>query len=473
MKQAHRVVGTSARRADAVAKVTGGARYTVDLSVPGMAYAFVVRSTRAHAAITGIDRTAAAASPGVIRVLIGDDLLAAGLTPYYGHVVLDHPVLAIERVRFQGEPVAVVVAETKREAAEAAELVDVSYEDLPVVIDAQEALKPDAPVLHERRGERVGDEGMDEGEKGLVGNVCAIARVEWGNIDEAFAGAHLVVEGEYRYPMLYGYAMEPYNALAFFDQGDLVVFSTAQHVYMVRRDLARMFHLPLARVRVSAPYVGGGYGTKSYTKVEGMTAAAAFFTGRAVKLDLSVEEAMLTTRSASAHIRARSAFTADAAPIAFRRCALSRAPCSPTPFPRAHCAGSARRRETSRASCRWTRRRRSSASIRSSCGSATSSGLARSSCPVSGRSTRTSRTTSAASRRPWSGRERASAARSDSACQRRTRVRIPHRPRRCASTPMRRSRSSPVRPSSAKARGPCSRRSSRRSSASPSRAWAW
>ena len=311
MKRAHRVVGTPARRADGVAKVTGAARYAVDLSVPGMAYAAVVRSTRAHAKITGIDRTAAAASPGVIRVLIGDDLLAAGLTPYYGHVVLDHPVLAIERVRFHGEPVAVVVAETKREAAEAAELVDVSYEDLPAVIDADEALKPDAPVLHERRGERVGDEGMDEGEKGLVGNVCAIARVGWGNIDEALARAHLVVEGEYRYPMLYGYAMEPYNALAFFDQGDLVVFSTAQHVYMVRRDLARMFHLPLARVRVSAPYVGGGYGTKSYTKVEGMTAAAAFFTGRAVKLDLSVEEAMLTTRSASAHIRARSAFTKD------------------------------------------------------------------------------------------------------------------------------------------------------------------
>src|SRR5207248_1347171 len=180
---------------------------------PGMAYAAVVRSTRAHAKITGIDRTAAAASPGVIRVLIGDDLLAAGLTPYYGHVVLDHPVLAIERVRFHGEPVAVVVAETKREAAEAAELVDVSYDDLRAVIDADEALKPDAPVLHERRGERVGDEGMDEGEKGLVGNVCAIARVEWGNIEEALARAHLVVEGEYRYPMLYGYAMEPYNAL--------------------------------------------------------------------------------------------------------------------------------------------------------------------------------------------------------------------------------------------------------------------
>jgi CO/xanthine dehydrogenase Mo-binding subunit len=244
-------------------------------------------------------------------VLTGEDLLAAGLTPYYGHVVLDHPVLAIERVRFHGEPVAVVVAESKREAAEAAELVDVAYEDLPVVIDAHDALQPGAPDLHERRGERVGDEGMDEGEGGLERNVCAIARVGWGDVDAAFEKAHLVVEGEYRYPMLYGYAMEPYNALAFFDQGDLIVYSSAQHVYMVRRDLARMFHLPLARVRVSAPYVGGGYGTKSYTKVEGMTAAAAYFTGRPVKLDLSVEEAILTTRSAAAHIRARSAFTKD------------------------------------------------------------------------------------------------------------------------------------------------------------------
>jgi CO/xanthine dehydrogenase Mo-binding subunit len=308
---ARKVAGTSARRVDGIAKVTGAARYTVDLSAPGMAHAIVVRSTRAHARIAKIDRAAAAASPGVLRVITGDDLLAAGLTPYYGHVVLDHPVLAIERVRFHGEPVALVVAETRREAAEAAELVDVKYEELPAVIDADDALEPDAPILHEQRGERVGDEGMDQGEGGLVGNVCAIATVGWGDLEDAFKRAHLVVEGEYRYPKLYGYAMEPYNALAFFDQGDLVVFSSAQHVYMVRRDLARMFHLPLARVRVSAPYVGGGYGTKSYTKVEGMTAAAAHFTARPVKLDLSVEEAVLTTRSASARIRARSAFTAD------------------------------------------------------------------------------------------------------------------------------------------------------------------
>jgi len=307
----HRVAGTPAPRVDGIAKVTGAARYAIDLSVPGMAHVIVVRSTHAHARIRGIDRDAAAASPGVLRVITGADLVAAGLTPYYGHVVLDHPVLAIGKVRFHGEPVALVVAESRREAAEAAELVTVDYDELPSVTDATEALAPGAPVLHEQRGERVGDEGMDGGEAGLAGNVCSVAQLGWGDVDAAFKTAPVVVEGEYRYPMVYGYAMEPYNALAFFDQGDLVVYSSAQHVYMVRRDLARMFGLSLARVRVIAPYVGGGYGTKSYTKVEGMTAMATYFTGRPVKLDCSIEEAMLTTRSDSALLRARSAFTKD------------------------------------------------------------------------------------------------------------------------------------------------------------------
>lgn len=311
MTVGRRVAGTEAPRVDGIAKVTGAARYAMDLSVPGMAHAIVVRSERAHARITGVDRDSAAKHPGVLRILTGDDLVAAGLTPYYGHVVLDHPVLAIGKVRFHGEPVVLVIAETRLAAAEAADLVRVEYEDLPEVIDADEALRPDAPLLHEERAERVGDEGFDSGDGELTGNLSSIAQFGWGDVEAEVAKAHLVIEGEYRYPMLYGYAMEPYNALAFFDQGDLVVYSSCQHVYMVRRDLARMFTLPLSRVRVIAPYVGGGYGTKSYTKVEGMTAMASYFTGRPVKLDLSVEEAILTTRSDSARIKARSAFAKD------------------------------------------------------------------------------------------------------------------------------------------------------------------
>lgn len=311
MTAGRRVAGTEAPRVDGIAKVTGAARYAMDLSVPGMAHAIVVRSERAHARIAGVDREAAAQHPGVLRILTGDDLVAAGLTPYYGHVVLDHPVLAIGKVRFHGEPVVLVIAETRLAAAEAADLVRVEYEDLTEVIDADDALRPDAPLLHEQRAERVGDEGFDSGDGELTGNLSSIAQFGWGDVEAQVARAHLVIEGEYRYPMLYGYAMEPYNALAFFDQGDLVVYSSCQHVYMVRRDLARMFALPLSRVRVIAPYVGGGYGTKSYTKVEGMTAMASYFTGRPVKLDLSVEEAILTTRSDSARIRARSAFAKD------------------------------------------------------------------------------------------------------------------------------------------------------------------
>jgi CO/xanthine dehydrogenase Mo-binding subunit len=145
----------------------------------------------------------------------------------------------------------------------------------------------------------------------LEGNLCAAANVGWGDVDAAMASADVVVEGEYRYPMLYGYAMEPYNAIASFEEGSLVVYSTAQHPYMVREDLARIFGLPLARVRVVVPYVGGGYGTKSYTKVEPLAALGARVTGRPVRVALSVEESILTTRSDAARVWARSGFAAD------------------------------------------------------------------------------------------------------------------------------------------------------------------
>ena len=179
MSAERRVVGTEAKRQDGIAKVTGAARFAIDLSVPGMAHAVVLRSTRAHARITRIERGVSRRAHGVLAVITGEDLLAAGLTPYYGHVVLDHPVLAIERVRYHGEPVALVVAETRLDAEEAADLIEVEYEELPAVIDADAALAPDAPVLHDKRGERVGDEGMDQGEGELAGNVSAIAKVEW------------------------------------------------------------------------------------------------------------------------------------------------------------------------------------------------------------------------------------------------------------------------------------------------------
>jgi CO/xanthine dehydrogenase Mo-binding subunit len=303
------VAGTSVPRVDGLEKVTGRARYALDITLPGMAHGAVVRSSRAHARITHMDTAAAEALPGTLAVVTGASV--APLNPRFGHVVRDHPALAVDRVLYHGEPVALVVAETRRAAERAARLVEVSYEDLPAVMDAGEALAPGTLELHPDRPQRTEDAGLDQGGAALEGNLCAAASVGWGDVDAALERADVVIDGEYRYPMLYGYAMEPYNAIASFEEGSLVVHSTAQHPYMVREDLARIFDLPLARVRVIVPYVGGGYGTKSYTKVEPLAALGAWVTGRPVRVALSVEESILTTRSDGVVVRARSAFAAD------------------------------------------------------------------------------------------------------------------------------------------------------------------
>ena len=305
-----RVSGTSVPRLDGVAKVTGRAKYAVDLDVPGAVHGVAVRSDRAHARIAGIDGSEAERVPGVLAVITAQTV--APIDVRFGHISRDHPALAVDKVLYAGEPVALVVADTRRAAEKAARLVRVDYEDLPAVIDADEALAGGAPLLHVTHPGRTGDEGFhNTGGGALQGNLCAENILGWGDVDAAFEAADVVVEGEYRYPMLYGYAMEAYNATAVFEEGSLTVYTTAQHPYMVRDDLALMFGMPLARVRIVVPFVGGGYGSKSYTKVEPLAALGAHVTGRPVRVALSVEEAIYTTRADGARIHARTAFGAD------------------------------------------------------------------------------------------------------------------------------------------------------------------
>lgn len=299
-------IGEHVARRDGPAKVTGAAQYAIDLELPGMCHARLVRSPYAHARIRRIDVTAARAVRGVVAVVTARDFADVDL--YYGHAVRDHPLIADGKVRFAGEPVAAVVAEDPVIAAEAAALVEVEYEELPFVTDAAEALRPNAPLIHERSAPRQTREGAAADHP----NVCSRSEHKWGDVAAAFAKAHLVVESEYAYPMAYAYAMEPYNAIARFREGRLEVWSSCQHPFMVRDDLARCFHLPLSAVRVSVPYVGGGYGSKSYTKIEPLVSALALRAQRPVKLALSVEESILTTRSVSARIKLRTAFDAGA-----------------------------------------------------------------------------------------------------------------------------------------------------------------
>ena len=295
-------------RRDAWEKVTGRACYAIDAAMPNMAHAAVVRSERAHAYITGIDRADADAAPGVITVVTADDLGDLGLR--FGHIVPDHFILAAGKVRYYGEPVAVVVAETPHQAADAAELVWVEYDDLPALTDAATALASDV-LIHEQSYVEPGQEFLGVAPAASADNAAHRDELAWGDAEAALAGAATVVETTTSFPIVYGYAMETYNALADWQPGSLHVVSTAQHPLMVRKELARMFSLPLAAVRVEVPYIGGGYGSKSYTKLEPLAAAASWASGRPVKVTTDVEAAMYTTRADGALVTVRTGFDAD------------------------------------------------------------------------------------------------------------------------------------------------------------------
>lgn len=302
-------VGQSVARVDGVAKVTGQAKYAVDFAKPGMLHGHVVRSTRAHAAIKSIRTDRAESIDGVVAVITAESL--TGLFPRYGHVVADHPILAIDKVRFYGEPVALIVAESPYIASDAAGAVRIKYEDLPSVMTPEAALSEDAPLLH-TQSYPSGDQSFSEAQyEADRSNIAHQVDIEWGDVDAAMAEASHIVETTARYPMLYAYAMEPYNALAEFDEGTLDVISTAQHPFQVREDLARIFSLPLNQVRVRSPLLGGGYGSKSYTKVEPLAAVGAWATGRPVQVALDVEGAIHTTRADSAVVKAKTGLAAD------------------------------------------------------------------------------------------------------------------------------------------------------------------
>ncbi|MDH5422500.1 MAG: xanthine dehydrogenase family protein molybdopterin-binding subunit [Acidimicrobiia bacterium] len=308
------MTGMSEERVDAHAKVTGKALYALDLTVSGMLHGHLVRSTRAHATIRSIDVAAALATEGVVAAITADDL--GDLFARYGHIVADHPILAIDKVRYYGEPVVLVVADNPYAAADGASHVRVRYADLPVMINPEDALAEGAERIHSEDYE-YGDRSFEEAQSTLGdSNLAHVADLEWGDVDGAFASAPHVVESNVTYPMLYAYAMEPYNAVAWFDEGELEVVSTAQHPFQVRSDLARIFSLPLNQVRVRSPLLGGGYGSKSYTKVEPLAAVAAWITGRPVKVATDVDGAIHTTRADGATIRVRSAFADDGAILA-------------------------------------------------------------------------------------------------------------------------------------------------------------
>ena len=278
-----RLVGTSMPTLEAAEKVTGRVEYIGDLTVPGMAHAKVVRSPLPHARIVSIDASAARALPGVVCVLTRDEVLAdPDIKPMYGFVYRDVPIVALDKVRHQGDVVAVVVAEDEATAEEAVELVDVEYEELDAVMDIEAAMAPGAPRVHEEFFPIAPELRPEQGT-----NICHHLPLVRGDIERGFAEADFVYEDTYSSPPVHHCALDRNAVIAQVADGEITVWTNCQSLFPLQRELQRMFNMP---ARVIVPYVGGGFGSKSRDRLEATATAAAKLAGRPVRLVLTQEE---------------------------------------------------------------------------------------------------------------------------------------------------------------------------------------
>ncbi len=303
-----RVVGQSVPRRDAAEKLRGRAQFAGDIVVPHMLHGKVLRSTYAHARILAVDTSEAERLPGVVCALTASDL--ADIDPYWGHAIRDRPVVAVDRVRFAGEPVAAVAAEDEATATAALDRIVVDYEELPVLGTIADALADDAPQINEGPLRPGLFHGLGE-LKPAEGNVCYRYRIDRGEIEAVFAHAEHVVEGEYTFPAVYQYAMETHTVVAQVEDDEITLWASCQHPFLVRAEIAALFQVPIANVRIVVPYLGGGFGSKSYTKMEPVTVALARKAGRPVRIQNRVAESMVTTRRHGMRCRMRTAMSAE------------------------------------------------------------------------------------------------------------------------------------------------------------------
>jgi|CXWL01.1.fsa_nt_gi CO/xanthine dehydrogenase Mo-binding subunit len=276
-------VGKSYPRVDARGKVTGQTLYSGDLVMKGMLHMKILMAERPHARVKDIRVEKALASPGVVAVYTAKDVPLNE----YGLQIPDQPVLCgpgaskphTDIVRFVGDQVAVVVANFEVEAEAAMKLIEVDYEDLPLLSDPITAMRPDAPLLHPDRGDT---------------NVCVHYKIRKGNVDAAFANADVIVEGEYHTPVQEHAYLQPEAGLAYIDEQGLVTVEAAgQWTHADRETIAHALGLPDEMVRVVYPAIGGAFGGREDMSVQIVLALAAWKLQRPVKIVWSRRESII------------------------------------------------------------------------------------------------------------------------------------------------------------------------------------
>ena len=276
-------VGQSIPRVDALGKVTGKTPYSGDLSMPGMLFMKILFAERPHARVKSIETSRAEAAPGVAAVYTAKDVPVNE----YGLQIPDQPVLCgpgaskpyTDIVRFVGDQVAVVVAETEAQAAAAVKLIKVEYEELPVLSDPVAAMQPDAPRLHPDRGDS---------------NTCVHYRIRKGDVENAFAKADVIVTGEYRTPAQEHAYLQPEAGLSYIDEeGRIAVVCAGQWTHADRASIVHALNLPEEQIRVIYPAIGGAFGGREDLSVQVVLALATMKLKRPVKIIWSRRESII------------------------------------------------------------------------------------------------------------------------------------------------------------------------------------
>ena len=303
-------VGRSVPRLESWLKVTGRAEYVHNLRLPGMLYGKIFRSSVAHGRIKRIDVAAAQALPGVYRVVTSREVREVIPDPYYGPAFHDQPILAIDKVRYVGEPVAVVLASDPHVAEEAVHLITAEYEELPAVYDEVEAATSKA-IVHEvlRPAGTFPDLKHLKDRKNT--NVALDFHLRRGNAEKAFKEAHRVFEHRFSTQQVMHTPLEPLVSVAESTESSLTIHTASQSPSFVRIEIARLLGWPENKVRVRVPFLGGGFGAKLYIKLEALVSVLSLLAKRPVKISLTMEEQFFTITKHASTFRIKSGVSKD------------------------------------------------------------------------------------------------------------------------------------------------------------------
>ncbi|HZA21474.1 MAG TPA: molybdopterin cofactor-binding domain-containing protein, partial [Dehalococcoidia bacterium] len=297
-KVEYNVIGKRPIRHDGLDKVTGKALYGADIHLPGLIHGKVLRSPHAHARIRSIDTSKAEAHPGVLAVAtskdlapVPDRLAEVGEDAVLSLKYLSNNVLAGDKALYKGHAVAAVAAENPHDAEEALELIEVDYEVLPAVITAEEAMKPDAPILHEHLTTSSFDDRFPR-----ETNIASYQQFKLGDVEKGFQEAEIIVEREFRTKTVHQGYIEPQSATAWWTQdGRVTVWCSSQNPFGIRDNAARILGIPSSRIKVVPLEIGGGFGGKLTTYLEPVAAVLSKKSGRPVKMTMSRTEVLEAT----------------------------------------------------------------------------------------------------------------------------------------------------------------------------------